>query len=111
MTDRLTLDAASIDAIADAVVARLADTRTSDGALIDAAEVARRHGTSRAFVYDNAGRLGAIRLGSGSRARLRFDPATVAATLSQPAPEPTLHTPRHRTSQPTVPLLPIRNAA
>ena len=30
-------------------------------------------GTSRAYIYEHAGELGARRLGSGPRARLRFD--------------------------------------
>jgi hypothetical protein len=38
-----------------------------------ATDVAVRFGVSRTWVYDNAERLGAIRLGTGSKARLRFD--------------------------------------
>jgi hypothetical protein len=51
--------------------------------LIDAAEVARRHGVTRAWVYEHADRLGAIRLGTGSRPRLRFNPDRVTAALTQ----------------------------
>lgn len=50
--------------------------------MINAEEVARRFGVKAAWVRRNADRLGAIRLGSGARPRLRFDPETVAATLS-----------------------------
>jgi hypothetical protein len=45
--------------------------------LITAADVAARFGVSRTWVYDNAELLGAIRLGTGAKARLRFDPARV----------------------------------
>lgn len=48
---------------------------------IDAKEVARRFGVSRAWVYANAGRLGAVKLGDGARPRLRFDARNVAQRL------------------------------
>lgn len=47
--------------------------------LIDAIEAASRLGVSRDWVYAHADELGAQRLGSGSRARLRFDPERVGA--------------------------------
>ena len=50
-------------------------------ALIDAAELARRLGISRPTVYANARRFGAIRLGDGPNAPLRFDYAAVLASL------------------------------
>lgn len=49
--------------------------------LIDAAEVARRCGLSRDAVYAHADEMGAIRVGTGSRPRLRFDPAAVKERL------------------------------
>ena len=74
MTD---LDPASLDAIARRVLEVLeAEHAFSDG-LIDAREVARRFGLSRSTVYEHAAELGAIRLGDGPKARLRFDPQTV----------------------------------
>jgi hypothetical protein len=51
-------------------------------ALVDAAEVARFLDVSTDFVYAHADELGARRLGSGPRARLRFDLAEVDARLS-----------------------------
>ena len=53
--------------------------------LIDAREVARRSGFSRAWVYENAGRLGAVRVGDGRRPRLRFDARVVAEVLRERA--------------------------
>ena len=43
--------------------------------LIDAREVARGHGIDRSWVYAHAEELGVVRLGTGSRPRLRFDHA------------------------------------
>jgi hypothetical protein len=52
--------------------------------LVDAATVAATLGVSRDTVYAHAGDLGAIRVGDGPRARLRFDlnRAVAAATSS-----------------------------
>lgn len=56
---------------------------------IDAREVARRSGFSRAWVYENAGRLGAVRVGAGRRPRLRFSARVVSEVLRErPASEP-----------------------
>lgn len=52
---------------------------------ITAEEVSRWWGVSRRWVYDHAEELGAQRLGSGRRPRLRFDPDEVAERLGQPA--------------------------
>jgi hypothetical protein len=42
-------------------------------ALVDPLTVARELGVSRGFVYAHADNLGAIRLGSGPKPRIRFD--------------------------------------
>ncbi len=76
------LDAATIDAVARRVVELLMAEQVPTDALINAAEVARRFGVSRSTVYERAGELGAIRLGDGPKARLRFDPQTVAERLT-----------------------------
>lgn len=72
------LDAVSIEAIAHRVAELLGDGRP----LLDAAAVARQLGRSRAWVYQHAAELGAVRLGDGERPRLGFEPAKVAAYLS-----------------------------
>jgi predicted DNA-binding transcriptional regulator AlpA len=56
--------------------------------LIDAQEVARLTGRTREWVYDHQGELGAIRLGSGPKPRLGFDPARVLAHMDR-ADDPT----------------------
>jgi hypothetical protein len=114
----MTLDREDIEALAERVVQLLresepADERQPEGELIDAVAVARRLGISRATVYANAAQLGAIRLGTGKRARLRFDPARLP---SRP-PEKTTTAPSRRRRRGSgspgsdVELLPIRGAA
>jgi hypothetical protein len=50
--------------------------------LIDANALAIDLGVSRDFVYEHAAELGALRLGTGPKARLRFDPITARAALA-----------------------------
>jgi hypothetical protein len=76
----INLDAESIEAVAQRVAEMLRDGGV-EGELIDAAEVARRFGVTRDYVYAHAGRLGAIPLSQGPRARLRFDPKRVAEAM------------------------------
>jgi len=54
--------------------------------LIDVAELARRTGLSRTWIYEHARELGAIRLGDGPKARLRFNPDTVKRLLEREPP-------------------------
>jgi hypothetical protein len=53
--------------------------------LIDAAEAARRLGVSRDYVYRHAAELGVVRIGSGPKSPLRFDPATVRERVTGPS--------------------------
>ena len=78
------LDADSVERVARRVVELLGEERADSGAveLLNTAEVARRFGVTCSYVYSHAEELGAIRLGDGPRARLRFDPAIVAERLS-----------------------------
>src|SRR3712207_6622404 len=78
------LDRASIDAVARRVVELLAsESAGAFGASLTAAQVALRFGVSRTWVYENADRLGAIRLGEGARPRLRFDLDRVREVLAR----------------------------
>jgi hypothetical protein len=78
----------ALDRLADLLAERLA-VRLSGLAparaepLVDAAEIARLHGKTRSWVYEHAGELGAVRLGSGRRPRLGFSTARVAAALEK----------------------------
>lgn len=106
------------DALAPLIAERLAGhlaELVADGAaapaFVDAAEIARRFGCSRDFVYEHATELGAVRLGDGPKARLRFDPARVAQVLGNEATEPAprrngRRTPRQPKS--TADLLPVK---
>ena len=54
------------DEIADRLLLRLSGLMpTQADPLVDAAEIARIYGKTRTWVYEHAGELGAIRLGSG----------------------------------------------
>ena len=115
-----------LDRLADLLAERLAvrlSGRVLTGAepLVDAAEIARLHGKTRSWVYEHAGELGAVRLGSGPRPRLGFSPARVAeqletvdapATTPLPAPAPAPRR-RQRASRTTTgaPLLHVRSSA
>jgi excisionase family DNA binding protein len=70
-----------IQQIAERLV-ELLPRHVSGERLIDAAEVARRLGISRSTVYEKAEELGAVRIGQGRRARLRFDPQRVVTQLA-----------------------------
>jgi hypothetical protein len=71
-----------VEAIARRVVEllRTHEPREHPTRLVDAATLARELGVERDWVYANAERLGAIRLG-GPRGRLRFDREVVAEKL------------------------------
>jgi hypothetical protein len=82
------LDPGSLDELAHRVadlVNQQPDTTQpaieDDGRLLSAAQVARRWGIDRSWVYAHADDLGVRRLGTGVRPRLRFDPVRVAAYL------------------------------
>lgn len=94
------------DLLADRVVERLAPyLKVGDAppeGLVDASEVARMAGRTRRWVYEHAGVLGAVPLGSGARPRLGFHPARVRDYLSrdvgtpEPRPAPQYATPRRQ---------------
>lgn len=66
----MTLDPEDVEAIARRV-AELVGSRPTR--LVDVAELAAELRVSTTYVYRNAERLGAQRLGTGPKARLRFD--------------------------------------
>ncbi len=80
-----------LDRLADAIAERLADRlaklleRDGTPALLDAKGAARFLGVDRETIYEWArtDRLPAIRLGSGPRSRLRFDPQALVEHLIQ----------------------------
>lgn len=71
----------ALDRLADRIADRLAvrlgvltPVHPRPESLVDAAEIARLHGKTRSWVYEHAGELRAVRLGSGPRPRLAFSP-------------------------------------
>jgi hypothetical protein len=88
----LRLDPESVEAIARRVAELLAPRREEAGTrgsrrLLSAAEVSEWWGVERSWVYGHAEELGAIRLGTGRRPRLRFDPDLVAERLEASVPQ------------------------
>jgi hypothetical protein len=82
----LRLDPESIEAIARRLAELLGggEGQRPRGQLISAEAVSKWWGVSRRWVYENAKRLGARRIGTGRRPRLRFDPDEVAEELGEP---------------------------
>jgi hypothetical protein len=78
---RIRLDPQTTEAIARRVVGLLEKRGLQNRELIDAAELARRFGIERAWVYSHAIELGAVKLGDGAKPRLRFDPEVAARVL------------------------------
>jgi hypothetical protein len=90
--------------------------------MLSPAQLADRLGVGRAFVYAHADELGAIRLGSGPKARLRFDAQTAFERLSacslgrtslasEPSQKPVSRRRRRSAMGTNVQLLPIRGRA
>lgn len=79
------LDEASVEAVARRVVELLrTDSYSSrERRLVDAATLAADLGVDRSWVYAHRAELGAIRLGSGSKPRLRFDVDTARELLAR----------------------------
>lgn len=101
------LDPISVEAIACRVAELLRD-EPRDAELIDAIEVARRFGVSREFVYEHADDLGAVRLGDGPKARLRFAPELVRERLGAEKPKPRYAVSQRRSRRPGRDLLRVR---
>jgi hypothetical protein len=80
---RIKLDPQTIDAIARRVVELLERRGLQRRELVDAAELAKRLGIERSWVYSHAIELGAVKLGSGAKPRLRFDPEVAARVLQK----------------------------
>jgi len=100
---RIRLDPQTVEAIARRVVELLEKRGLQRRELVDAAELARRFGIERSWVYSHAIELGAVKLGTGAKPRLRFDPEIAARVLrrvdGKPAADPPARSGK-RASQP-----------
>lgn len=118
----MALDAEDL-ALVDAVARRVVEVLREEGAeplkrprLLTVAEVAAEYGVSTDWVYNNARQLGAIRLGSGPKPRLRFERATIDARIADigsrwQSAQPSPRAARRRSTQDHQPadLLPIHD--
>jgi hypothetical protein len=82
----LRLSPESVEALARRLAELLgpSDETRKPRKLISAEAVSDWWGVGRRWVYDHADELGARRLGTGKRPRLRFDPDEVAERLGVP---------------------------
>jgi hypothetical protein len=80
---RIKLDPQTIEAIARRVVELLERRGLQSRELVDAAELARRLGIERSWVYSHAIELGAVKLGGGAKPRLRFDPEVAVRVVQE----------------------------
>jgi hypothetical protein len=84
-----TLDAASVEAVARRVVELMrGEGSSSVRGLVDAATLAAELGVTRSWVYEHRVELGAVRLGAGSKPRLRFDVQRAREVLARNSRQP-----------------------
>ena len=78
------LDVEDIKAVAEHI-AQLVESAPPKVGLVDAQALAEQLGVARDWVYANAERLGVVRLGTGPRARMRFDVEQARGALTADA--------------------------
>ena len=71
-----------VDWLADRLAIKLAAVRPPMRQMLTVEDICATFQVSRAWVYENARRLGGVKLGPGRRAPLRFDSKRVAAALN-----------------------------
>lgn len=91
-----------VDRVSDAIVERVVEAIKADGIIphgratipwLDAKQVAELLGVERDWVYEHAEELGALKIGTGPRPRLRFPPQIPDAqgrnrTSAEPSGQP-----------------------
>jgi hypothetical protein len=97
----LTLTEEQLDQLADLLAIKLAAARPSERPMLTVEDICATFQVSRAWVYENAARLGGIKLGPGQRAPLRFDPKRVAAAMRPLATTETTEPPTRSVNQPS----------
>jgi hypothetical protein len=76
------IEAAWVEAIALRVVELMRNgTAPTHGRLVDAATLAAELGVTRSWIYGHRDELGVVRLGTGTKPRLRFDVETTRQVL------------------------------
>ena len=79
--EALTLSDEQLDRLADLLALKLAHVKPATPAMLTVEDVCATFQVSRAWVYENAHRLGGVKLGPSRRAPLRFDAKKVLAAL------------------------------
>jgi hypothetical protein len=107
-----TLSEADIERIAQRTAELLTDAGGARSRIVDVATVARELKVSVDYVYEHQRELGAMRLGRGPRASLRFDLAEIMRSLRPPdqpsAPKRWRGGRKNRSGE--APLLPVKGA-
>src|ERR1700722_6712247 len=80
---RMALGPGDVEAVARRTVELLRGERLGPFALVDARELARQLGVSVDYVYEHSAQLGALRLGNGRKARIRFEVDTARQALAE----------------------------
>lgn len=70
------------------------DPTPGGSGLLSASDVSRWWGVERGWVYQHADQLGVIRLGTGRRPRLRFDPERIRRAMGDPLTDAESPSPR-----------------
>jgi hypothetical protein len=78
----LTLSDEQLERLADLLAIKLARVRPASPPMLTVEDICATFQVSRAWVYENAGRLGGVKLGPGQRAPLRFDAKQVVGALN-----------------------------
>lgn len=78
----LTLPPEALELLAQRVADLVSDRVAAGSPLVDAEALAHFLNVERSYVYEHANELGAVRLGDGPRARLRFDVAEAKRRLT-----------------------------
>ncbi len=80
--DALTLSDEQLNRLADLLALKLAHVKPATPAMLTVEDVCVTFQVSRAWVYENAARLGGVKLGPSRRAPLRFEAKRVAAAMN-----------------------------
>jgi len=78
----LSLNEEQLDRLAELLACKLVQVKPTVPAMLTVEDVSSTYQVSRAWVYENAARLGGVKLGPSRRAPLRFDPSKVEAAMS-----------------------------
>lgn len=89
LDEALTLSDEQLEHLADLVAAKVVGMRPAGRPMLTVEDIATTFQVSRAWVYENARRLGGVKLGPGQRAPLRFDPEIVAGAMCPVGDAPT----------------------